>query len=109
MLSINHSACQAFHGTGFAASAVCHVHACYLLRVCGTVCAPLLKLAHSVLPTLCCQAGDFVSVHYTGTLDDSSVFDTSRKDGRQPLEFQIGGGLVRAATHTFCYVLPSSQ
>jgi peptidylprolyl isomerase len=33
-------------------------------------------------------------VHYTGTLDDGSVFDTSRKEGRQPLEFQIGGGLV---------------
>ncbi|WIA35526.1 hypothetical protein OEZ86_003952 [Tetradesmus obliquus] len=40
------------------------------------------------------KAGDFVSVHYTGTLDDGSVFDTSRKEGRTPLEFQIGGGLV---------------
>ncbi|GBF97405.1 peptide methionine sulfoxide reductase [Raphidocelis subcapitata] len=36
--------------------------------------------------------GDFVAVHYTGTLDDGSVFDTSRKDGRTPLEFRIGAG-----------------
>jgi hypothetical protein len=41
------------------------------------------------------QAGDFVAVDYTGTLDDGSVFDTSRKEGRTPLEFQIGGGMVR--------------
>jgi peptidylprolyl isomerase len=39
-------------------------------------------------------------VHYTGTLDDGSVFDTSRKDGRKPLEFQIGGGLVSAQLAT---------
>lgn len=39
-------------------------------------------------------AGDFVSVHYTGTLDDGSVFDTSRTEGRSPLEFQIGSGKV---------------
>eukprot|EP00882_Tetradesmus_deserticola_P020516 GHRQ01022165.1.p1 GENE.GHRQ01022165.1~~GHRQ01022165.1.p1 ORF type:complete len:283 (+),score=139.55 GHRQ01022165.1:360-1208(+) len=51
-------------------------------------------LAHRVSAQQAAKAGDFVSVHYTGTLDDSSVFDTSRKDGRQPLEFQIGGGLV---------------
>lgn len=38
--------------------------------------------------------GDYVGVHYTGTLDDGSVFDTSRKDGRSPLEFQIGAGKV---------------
>jgi FKBP-type peptidyl-prolyl cis-trans isomerase (trigger factor) len=43
------------------------------------------------------QAGDFVAVDYTGTLDDGSVFDTSRKEGRTPLEFQIGGGMVRHA------------
>lgn len=40
------------------------------------------------------KAGDFVTVDYTGTLDDGSVFDTSRKEGRTPLEFVVGGGMV---------------
>jgi peptidylprolyl isomerase len=35
------------------------------------------------------KEGDFVQVHYTGTLEDGSVFDSSQ--GRQPLEFQAGG------------------
>jgi len=34
--------------------------------------------------------GDKVKVHYKGTLDDGTVFDSS--DGREPLEFTIGGG-----------------
>jgi peptidylprolyl isomerase len=36
--------------------------------------------------------GDFVQLHYTGTLEDGTVFDSS--DGRQPLEFQVGGGSI---------------
>lgn len=40
------------------------------------------------------KVGDFVTVDYTGTLDDGTVFDTSRKEGRTPLEFEIGGGMV---------------
>ena len=36
--------------------------------------------------------GDAVKVHYTGTLDDGTVFDSSR--GRQPLSFVIGAGSV---------------
>ena len=34
--------------------------------------------------------GDTVKVHYTGKLDDETVFDTSAD--REPLEFTIGGG-----------------
>ena len=36
--------------------------------------------------------GDFVQVHYTGMLDDQSVFDSS--DGRGPMEFQVGAGAI---------------
>lgn len=38
------------------------------------------------------RTGDTVRVHYTGRLDDGSVFDSS--DGREPLEFRLGGGEV---------------
>jgi peptidylprolyl isomerase len=37
-------------------------------------------------------SGDTVRAHYTGTLDDGTVFDTS--SGRDPLEFTIGTGQV---------------
>jgi len=36
--------------------------------------------------------GDNIKVHYTGRLDDNSVFDTS--DGRDPLEFTVGAGMM---------------
>jgi len=36
--------------------------------------------------------GDNVSVHYTGKLDDGSVFDSSRFEGREPLTVTLGQG-----------------
>ena len=38
------------------------------------------------------KSGDTVRIHYTGTLDDGTQFDSS--DGRDPLEFTLGGGQV---------------
>jgi peptidylprolyl isomerase len=36
------------------------------------------------------QLGQTVSVHYTGKLLNGTEFDSSRKPGRQPLEFKLG-------------------
>jgi peptidylprolyl isomerase len=38
------------------------------------------------------KKGDTVHVHYTGRLEDESVFDSS--EGRDPLTFQLGSGQV---------------
>jgi len=38
------------------------------------------------------KAGDTVRVHYTGSLADGSVFDTSV--GGDPLQFTVGSGMV---------------
>ncbi|WP_406661745.1 peptidylprolyl isomerase [Methanolobus sp. ZRKC3] len=37
--------------------------------------------------------GDTIKIHYTGTLDDGSVFDSSENHG-EPLEFTVGSGQV---------------
>lgn len=38
------------------------------------------------------KQGDTVRMHYTGTLSDGSVFDSS--EGREPLEFTYGEGQI---------------
>src|SRR5512146_1382805 len=38
------------------------------------------------------KSGDLVAIHYTGKLEDGTVFDSSRN--RDPLEFSLGSGQV---------------
>ncbi|MEO9865066.1 MAG: peptidylprolyl isomerase [Yoonia sp.] len=38
------------------------------------------------------KQGDTVQIHYKGTLDDGTVFDSS--EGRDPLEFAVGSGMI---------------
>jgi peptidylprolyl isomerase len=38
------------------------------------------------------KTGDTVFLHYKGTLNDGTVFDSS--EGREPLSFEVGSGMV---------------
>jgi len=40
------------------------------------------------------QNGDDVTVNYTGTFDNGTVFDSSLKPGRTPFSFTLGAGAV---------------
>lgn len=53
----------------------------------------VLLLVHKKLGSRYPKTGQTVVVHYTGTLDDGSVFDSSRTRGK-PFKFVIGRGEV---------------
>lgn len=40
------------------------------------------------------KSGDTVTVDYTGWLDDGTVFDSSKKPGRDPFSFTVDGNMV---------------
>ena len=42
--------------------------------------------------TQAAKAGDTLRIHYTGRLDDGTVFDAS--EGREPLQFVVGSGEI---------------
>ena len=48
------------------------------------------KIEEVVDETIIVETGDNIKVHYTGTLDDGSIFDSSK--GREPLAFTAGAG-----------------
>jgi FKBP-type peptidyl-prolyl cis-trans isomerase 2 len=61
------------------------------LGIAVSACSLPFKSQESANP----QDGDTVAVHYVGTYDDGTEFDSSRKENRTPLEFTIGkGGMI---------------
>lgn len=40
------------------------------------------------------QNGDVVTVHYTGKLEDGSIFDSSLGEGREPITVKLGEGTL---------------
>ena len=70
------------------------------IRFTAVVVAAVLTLAacsegsdDDARPGMTAQDGDLVQVHYDGTLDDGSTFDSSRDRG-QPFSFTVGVGDV---------------
>jgi peptidylprolyl isomerase len=60
-----------------------------LLMMCGfLVCGLVVWVATAAAEDRVAKDGDKVSIHYTGSLEDKTVFDTS--ENREPLEFTVG-------------------
>ena len=60
-----------------------------LLLMCGFLVSGLAVWASAVFAEdRMAKDGDKVSIHYTGSLEDKTVFDTS--ENREPLEFTLG-------------------
>ena len=54
--------------------------------------AMIIAVGCAKKPVQAAKAGDTVKIHYVGTLDDGSVFDSSRE--REPFQFKLGSGQV---------------
>ena len=75
--------------------AVVAVAALVLVPACGGsggASSPVTAAGQAGQGSRVAKAGDRVSVHYTGTLDDGKQFDSSK--GREPLQFTVGKGDV---------------
>ena len=60
-----------------------------LLMMCGFLVGGLVVwVATAAAEDRVAKDGDTVSIHYTGSLEDKTVFDTS--ENREPLEFTVG-------------------
>jgi FKBP-type peptidyl-prolyl cis-trans isomerase 2 len=61
----------------------------------NSVKAPMVKASEkkSTASASDVKSGDTIKVHYTGSLDDGTVFDSSEKHD-QPLQFVVGGGQI---------------
>eukprot|EP00937_MAST-01D_sp_MAST-1D-sp2_P007402 g7402.t1 len=55
---------------------------------------PRRAFSESAAPAAVVTEGHRVTVHYVGTLDDGTEFDSSRADGREPLSFVVGSGAM---------------
>jgi peptidylprolyl isomerase len=51
-----------------------------------------IKIIQKIIVMREVKKGDKIKIHYHGRLDDGTTFDSS--EGREPLEFEVGGGMV---------------